>query len=223
MLGFVQKLHKKPIAHQILWLHILGSLEQGRYEVLSAYLLAKFKVPKPTLHRILVWGIHELGEDGFILRYTWKSNIILFATDVKEQVSKPEPKKPEKKKATKTLKADIVDPTQEIIEEVINFLNSCTGKRYSSTAANARKYITLRLSEGFILGDFKRVIEVKSKKWMGSKMEDYLRPETLFGSKFETYLNESPLNNEQQRRFNSTQRAVDEAKQFDFFGDSVSQ
>lgn len=222
MLGFVQKLHKKPIAHQILWLHILGSLEDGRYEVLSAYLLAKFKVPKPTLHRIIVWGIQELGEDNFALTYSWKSNIIVFTTEAKETAPNAEPKKVVKNKTPKTPRVDIIDPTQQIIEEVINYLNSCTGKRYSSTAANARKYITLRLSEGFMLGDFKRVIEVKSKKWMGSKMEDYLRPETLFGSKFETYLNESPLSNEQQRRFNSTQRAVDEAKQFDFFADSVS-
>jgi uncharacterized phage protein (TIGR02220 family) len=222
MLGFVQKLHKKPIAHQILWLHILGSLEDGRYEVLSAYLLAKFKVPKPTLHRIIVWGIQELGEDNFALTYSWKSNIIVFTTEAKEIAPKAEPKKVVKKKTPKAPRVDIIDPTQQIVEEVINCLNSCTGKRYSSTAANARKYITLRLSEGYMLGDFKRVIEVKSKKWMGSKMEDYLRPETLFGSKFETYLNESPLSNEQQRRFNSTQRAVDEAKQFDFFADSVS-
>lgn len=222
MLGFVQKLHKKPIAHQILWLHILGSLENGRYEVLSAYLLAKFKVPKPTLHRIIVWGVQELGEDNFALTYSWKSNIIVFTTGAKQTAPKAEPKKVVKNKTPKTPRVEIIDPTQQIIEEVINYLNSSTGKRYSSTAANARKYITLRLSEGFMLGDFKRVIEVKSKKWMGSKMEDYLRPETLFGSKFETYLNESPLNNEQQRRFNSTQRAVDEAKQFDFFADSVS-
>jgi uncharacterized phage protein (TIGR02220 family) len=221
MLGFVHKLHKKPIAHQILWLHILGSLEQGRYEVLSAYLLAKFKVPKPTLHRIIVWGINELGQDGFEISYSWRSNLIIFTTELKVSEPKPEPQKVVKKRQPKVPKVELIDPTQEIIEEVINFLNECTGKRYSSTAVNAKKYITLRLSEGFILGDFKRVIEVKSKKWMGSKMEDYLRPETLFGSKFETYLNESPLNNEQQRRFNSTQRAVDEAKQFDFFGNSV--
>ena len=37
--------------------------------------------------------------------------------------------------------------------------------------------------------DFKAVIDYKVSEWKGTKMEDYLRPETLFGTKFESYLN----------------------------------
>ena len=111
MLGFVQKLHKKPIAHQILWLHILGSLEDGRYEVLSAYLLAKFKVPKPTLHRIIVWGIQELSDDNLPLRYSWKSNIIVFTSEEKQVAPKEEPKKVVKKKRHQPPRVEIIDPT----------------------------------------------------------------------------------------------------------------
>lgn len=40
--------------------------------------------------------------------------------------------------------------------------------------------------------DFKRVIDWKSSEWAGTEMEKYLRPETLFGTKFEGYLNAAP-------------------------------
>ncbi|MGP4182918.1 conserved phage C-terminal domain-containing protein, partial [Streptococcus agalactiae] len=40
--------------------------------------------------------------------------------------------------------------------------------------------------------DFKHVIDTTVKDWSGTKYEKYLRPETLFGSKFEGYLNQAP-------------------------------
>ena len=51
------------------------------------------------------------------------------------------------------------------------------------------------MSEGFTVEDFKTVIHKKAKQWMDDpKMIKFLRPETLFGSKFEGYLNEkAPL------------------------------
>ena len=40
--------------------------------------------------------------------------------------------------------------------------------------------------------DFEKVIDAKYREWHGSpKMSKYLRPETLFGTKFDSYLNES--------------------------------
>ena len=40
--------------------------------------------------------------------------------------------------------------------------------------------------------EFKKVIDNKVAAWKGDpKMEQYLRPETLFSTKFETYLNDS--------------------------------
>ena len=47
-----------------------------------------------------------------------------------------------------------------------------------------------RLNEGYSLDDFKQVIEKKVNEWKGTEMEKYLRPETLFGTKFENYLNQ---------------------------------
>lgn len=53
-----------------------------------------------------------------------------------------------------------------------------------------------RKNEGFTLDDFKTVIAKKAAEWgkepeKGQKdMRPYLRPETLFGTKFESYLNQ---------------------------------
>lgn len=50
--------------------------------------------------------------------------------------------------------------------------------------------IRSRLNEGFVEEDFFKVIDIKSKQWLNTNMEKFLRPETLFSNKFEGYLNE---------------------------------
>lgn len=78
------------------------------------------------------------------------------------------------------------DPT----EEVINHLNLRAGTKYKPTTANTRKLIKTRLKEGFTVEDMKLVIDKKCADWLNNpEMERYLRPETLFGNKFESYLN----------------------------------
>ena len=57
-----------------------------------------------------------------------------------------------------------------------------------------KKFINARINEGYKETDFYKVIDVKCSKWLNDpKMNEYLRPETLFGTKFESYLNEKPL------------------------------
>lgn len=75
-------------------------------------------------------------------------------------------------------------------EEVIDHLNSRAGTRYKATTANTRKLIKARLREGFTVEDMKLVIDKKCADWLNNQdMAQYLRPETLFGNKFESYLN----------------------------------
>jgi uncharacterized phage protein (TIGR02220 family) len=67
-------------------------------------------------------------------------------------------------------------------------LNLKTGKHFKYTKNNVNK-IKTRLKENFTLDDFKIVIDKKTYEWLNDdKMNQYLRPETLFGSKFESYL-----------------------------------
>ena len=74
------------------------------------------------------------------------------------------------------------------INSIIDYLNLKTNKHFKYTNNNISK-IKTRLKEGFTLEDFKEVIDKKCLEWLNDKkMNCYLRPETLFGSKFESYL-----------------------------------
>lgn len=65
--------------------------------------------------------------------------------------------------------------------------------RYRPSTPKTQALIRARESEGFSLDDFKIVIDKKCAEWIGDeRMEQYLRPETLFGTKFEAYLNAKP-------------------------------
>ena len=79
-----------------------------------------------------------------------------------------------------------------IYSSVINYLNEKTertGKeKYNPESSKTQRLIKARRNEGYELEDFKIVIDKKCKEWLGTDMEKYLRPETLFGNKFESYL-----------------------------------
>ena len=79
----------------------------------------------------------------------------------------------------------------DTFKEIVNYLNMILGSKYKHTTKKTQDCIKARLNEGFTVDDFKTVIEKKSKEWMGTDMEKYLRPETLFGNKFEGYLNQT--------------------------------
>jgi len=68
-------------------------------------------------------------------------------------------------------------------------LNSKAGKNYRALNKTTQSHINARLSEGFTVEDFKTVIDKKCTEWIGTDFEQYLRPVTLFGTKFEAYLN----------------------------------
>ena len=82
---------------------------------------------------------------------------------------------------------------KEIYKNIISYLNSVCGTNYKHTTPKTQKQINARLKEGFTEEDFRTVINKKSKEWFGTEMEKYLRPETLFGTKFESYLNQKEV------------------------------
>lgn len=75
------------------------------------------------------------------------------------------------------------------INIIVDFLNLNAGTNYRSSGQATQRHINARLAEGYTLDDFKTVIIKKCAEWKGGEMEKYLRPETLFGSKFDSYLN----------------------------------
>lgn len=82
------------------------------------------------------------------------------------------------------------NPTVYPYRDVIDYLNQRTGKNYKSTTKKNQTGIRARTDEGFTIDDFKKVIDNKVAEWNGTDMAKYLRPETLFGTKFEGYLNQ---------------------------------
>ena len=101
-----------------------------------------------------------------------------------------------KELSTKELstKIDIVpEQEQEPIPyaEIINYFNEVVGTHYLLRGKEIKKFIKARWNDGFRLEDFKTVLDKKAGQWKNdAKMSKYLRFETLFSNKFESYLNE---------------------------------
>ena len=77
---------------------------------------------------------------------------------------------------------------------IIDYLNEKAKRRYKPSTPKTREHIRARWNEGYTLDDFKYVIDVKCAEWFGDpKMDKYLCPDTLFGTKFEKYLNQPML------------------------------
>lgn len=112
---------------------------------------------------------------------------VYYEIPMDEKPSKKVPKEKPPKEDERKLE-DII-PAKDIIE----YLNLKTGKKFSPTSRATKRHIAARWKEGFGFEDFKKVIDYQCAKWTGdAKMEEYLRPETLFGTKFESYLNAPP-------------------------------
>lgn len=85
--------------------------------------------------------------------------------------------------------AERQDRTDDI-KEVVDHLNARLGTHYRSTTQATRKLLKARFKEGFTVEEIKTVIDKKAAEWLGNaSMEQFLRPDTLFGNKFEGYLN----------------------------------
>ena len=76
--------------------------------------------------------------------------------------------------------------------EIVGYLNEVCGTSYKPTTKETRRLIQARMNDGFTVEDFKTVIYKKAKQWKDDpRMCGFLRPQTLFGTKFESYLNEN--------------------------------
>ncbi|ADY20337.1 conserved phage C-terminal domain-containing protein [Bacillus paranthracis] len=154
-------------------------------------------------------GFDELKKLGYVRRYPvkdeeskkilrWETEIYETPYQEKPHVENPEVEKPDlenptllntKEQSTKELSTDI----NKYIVEIVNYLNDVCSKSYRDSTQKTRTLIKARLKEKFTVEDFKKVIDVKHAEWTGTSQEKYLRPETLFGTKFESYLQQWEL------------------------------
>jgi uncharacterized phage protein (TIGR02220 family) len=98
--------------------------------------------------------------------------------------------------------------------EIIDHLNLRIGTSYKATSKKTQSLISARWKEGFKIDDFKAVVDKKCVEWAGTDMEKYLRPETLFGTKFEGYLNQptAKKRNKQQEQDELLREIYEEAE-----------
>lgn len=114
----------------------------------------------------------------------------------KEPDPTPEPEEKENseftQKTSDSKKSKTTSKTDDIpYDRVIKYLNAKAGTNYRATNKATQRLIKARFNEGMTTKDFKKVIDNKCNDWVKDpKMHEYLRPVTLFGSKFESYLNQ---------------------------------
>lgn len=178
----------KSTSHQLIWLKILAEGDNVPLAV-----LAKIGgVGKTQAFNIVQWGKELQGGNS------------------PKILQKPEVKKLPMVINADKQKDDDKSTIRQKVEEIIAYLNMATGKKFSSTGVDNTKFVTKRLSENYSFEDFKHVIDVKTAKWKGTDMDEYLRPQTLFGNKFNAYLNETINNGRQQT--SSIQQTIDTAQ-----------
>jgi uncharacterized phage protein (TIGR02220 family) len=99
------------------------------------------------------------------------------------------------------------------IAEVIEYLNEKTGSKFSTSSDTNRSKVKARFREGYSLNDFKTVIDEKVRQWLKNPdMARFLRPETLFGTKFDSYLNEGRKRVKPQENTISTEKTYVDLK-----------
>ena len=90
----------------------------------------------------------------------------------------------------------------DAVKTVIDYLNKRAGTAYKATTEKTKKLIGARMKEGFTVEDFCTVIDNKVEEWGKppkagtTDMRPFIRPETLFGTKFEAYLNQRRVSND---------------------------
>jgi uncharacterized phage protein (TIGR02220 family) len=216
IIEFINDLRKMGGIYYKVWLPII--LQFQKEETVIIKLNTPIDIPKSTYYRVINYGVSIFpnyikryslikNHSGLVLSLSQQSRAKSFlavsepfnhteavsSEEVEVQVIESkaivEKAKPPRKKSSET------SYPNEVYDEIINYLNFATGKNYKTNSVINRKFINQRMNDGFSVDDFKQVISIKSQNWLGGKMEQFLRPETLFSNKFESYLNEKVVNN----------------------------
>ena len=202
---FIKDLRNKGALYYQTWMPLLIQYngENGQAIKLSV----TPNVAKSTYYRIIQYGIDVFPK--YIKNYSLvkKRNEIIINSF--ERIIDVIPNVEVETKKEKKPRQPQVKPksNDDLIVEIIDFLNECTGKSYKPTSKVATININARLKEGYTKDDFVKVISVKATKWLGTKFEDYLTPNTLFGNKFESYLNEN-ITKEKTKQENAYEQVI---------------
>ncbi|ARK28760.1 phage replisome organizer N-terminal domain-containing protein [Halalkalibacter krulwichiae] len=175
-------------------------------EMLSTIFNRSLPIVRLAISTFQQFGMIEVSDDNFISIANWDKHQSVTGLDkIREQNRKRVAEHRKKKKelgCNVTGNGDVTDIEEDLDKnkkenkdipfvEIVNYLNDTASKNYRYSTKKTKDLIKARWNEGFTLNDFKRVIDIKCKEWLNNpEMNNYLRPETLFGTKFEGYLNQ---------------------------------
>lgn len=101
-----------------------------------------------------------------------------------------------------------------IYKQVIDYLNLKAGTNFKTSNKIARDKIKARLNEGYKLQDFIVVVDKKYEDWINDSNCKYLRPSTLFGNRFDEYLNQKATKQESNKNLNNNGISVPNKSKF---------
>lgn len=169
-------------------------LQRGQLFISTRFLAARWQWNIKSVHQFL--KLLE-GERMIVQKVNAKGNTLTlvnfdsYQTNGNAEVNAEETPEGTKQSNGNKRKRD-KGVSADVFQQIAAFLNEVTGKNYKATGSALTKGITARLKEGFGFEDFKRVVEFKQNQWgADAKMSAYVRPETLFSPKFESYLQEA--------------------------------
>ena len=172
-----------------------NALEQGQRDTASMY---SFNILKYINVKSFV-GINSNSSlvRKSILKFLKSSQVEKASSDLDKAPFSEAKKRPEMNSKTKTNtkprpKITKAQMDQIKAEEIILYLNEKTKKNFKVNAKINLKFINARLKENYKIEDFKKVIDLKVNEWAAwPSGQKYLRPQTLFSDKFDSYLNET--------------------------------
>ena len=194
-------------------LELLGSTEGHFYDFNPApekqFLLAKTRVTEDTAAEILktlsdveaidpeLWDVGLIWSDNFIENVSdaYAKRIDTLPTKEGLRLLKPHlfsrnGVSDNGSTESKVKESKVKESRRKHIVEIVEYLNEKAGTNFKSTTKKTRTLIQARINEDFTLEDFKTVINKIVPRWQKKPdMIPYIRPETLFGTKFEGYLN----------------------------------
>ena len=171
----------------------LVEIKRGSFITSELKLMNKWGWSKSKVRNFL----SLLEGDGMLIKKadTKKTTITIVNYDSWQERETTERPQKNHEETTKGLRKDTNNKENKENKEnnyicIVDYLNKKANKGFKANAKATQRFIDARINEGFSIDDFKQVIDIKSNQWLGGDMEQYLRPQTLFGTKFESYLNE---------------------------------
>jgi uncharacterized phage protein (TIGR02220 family) len=185
LISFLKILKSKGKLYYDVWFKILFELEENKTIKLSR----RLDMSKTQYYRIISFGIKTWAEivPNISMELSKGNLSINFLEDKKNTIKT-------KSNATKNkTKSESEVNMNEVYDSIIFYLNSKANTSYQSTTKSYQTLINARLNSKHKIEDFYKVIDNKCAEWMGTDFQKFIRPETLFGNKFETYLNQNNI------------------------------